>query len=63
MIWRGELAEGVMNEIETAYDLLGVEDKVGGDMARLRSVYSVTEATIDPYLRPEYGPDTYDAKH
>lgn len=58
-----ELSEAVMSEIESAYDLQGVDDKVGSDLSRLRRSYSVTFATIDPYLRPEYGPDRFNAKH
>jgi hypothetical protein len=59
----GELSEAVMGEIETAYDLRGVEDRVGTDLARLRSGYRITSATIDGWLRPEYGPDKFDSDH
>ena len=58
-----QLSEAVMSEIESAYDLQGVEDRVGSDLAPLRRAYKITAATIDPYLRPEYGPDKYDEKH
>jgi hypothetical protein len=58
-----ELSEAVMGEIETAYDLRGVEDRVGPDLARLRSGYRITSATIDGWLRPEYGPDKFDSDH
>jgi hypothetical protein len=58
-----ELSEAVMGEIETAFDLRGVEDRVGADLARLRAKYQVTSATIDPWLRPEYGPDKFDPDH
>jgi hypothetical protein len=58
-----ELADAVMRDIETAYDLRGVEDRVGPDLAGLRTKYRVKSATIDPWLRPEYGPAKYDSKH
>lgn len=57
------LSEAVMGEIESAYDLRGVEDRVGPDLARLRRSYQVTSATIDPWLRPEYGPDKFNSEH
>ena len=58
-----ELSVAVMGEIETAYDLRGVEDRVGPDLARLRAGYRVTSATIDGWLRPEYGPDKFNSNH
>jgi hypothetical protein len=58
-----QLSEAVMGEIETAYDLRGVEDRVGPDLARLRAGYRVTSATIDGWLRPEYGPDNFNSNH
>ncbi|MGB7549647.1 MAG: WG repeat-containing protein [Terracidiphilus sp.] len=57
-----ELSEAAMSEIETTYDVRGVEDRVGPDLARLRRSYNVTSATIDPWLRPEYGPDKFDSE-
>jgi hypothetical protein len=59
----GKLSEAVMGEIEAAFDLRGVEDRVGPDIARLRVKYQVASATIDPWLRPEYGPDKFDSDH
>jgi hypothetical protein len=59
----GQLSEAVMGEIETAYDLRGVEDRVGSDLERLRASYRVTSATIDGWLRPEYGPDEFNSDH
>jgi WG containing repeat len=59
----GELSGAVMREIENAYNLRGVEDRMGPALARLRSYYQVNSATIDPWLRPEYGPAKFDSNH
>ncbi|HWG18935.1 MAG TPA: WG repeat-containing protein [Terracidiphilus sp.] len=55
-----ELNEAVVSSIETEYNLRGAEDMAGQALAQLRQKYHVTSAEIDPWLRPEYGPQKYD---
>jgi hypothetical protein len=50
-----QLADSVMQSIETEYKMQGADDRVGGALGQLRRSYEVVAAEINPYHHPEYG--------
>jgi hypothetical protein len=50
-----QLAESVMQSIETEYKMRGADDHVGAALDQLRRSYEVVAAEINPYHHPEYG--------
>lgn len=54
-----DMTEAVMSSIEDEWNLLGAQEMVGGSLTALRQKYQIVATEIDPYLRPEYGPQKY----
>jgi hypothetical protein len=54
-----QLADAVMRDIERDWKLVGVDDRAGDALQKLRSGYEVIAAELTPYHHPEYGTATY----
>jgi hypothetical protein len=50
-----DLAEAVMNNIETRWKEIGAEDRAGDSLAKLRSRYTISASDINPYHDAEFG--------